>query len=62
MIRNPVTGAWRMVFQLRTQDDPVEEDVDDPTRDPDDNVIPNPAPPATEEYIDLEIARVQPPA
>jgi hypothetical protein len=46
----------------RTQDDPVEEDVDDPTRDPDDNVIPNPAPPATEEYIDLEIARVQPPA
>lgn len=46
----------------RTQDDPVEENVDDPTREPDDNVIPNPAPPATEEYVDLEIARVRPPA
>ena len=24
VIRNPVTGAWRMVFQLRIQDDPIE--------------------------------------
>lgn len=42
--------------------DPVEEDVDDPAVEPDNNVIGNPAPPATKEYIDLEIARIQPPA
>jgi hypothetical protein len=46
----------------RTQDDPVEEDIDDPRRKPDDNVIDNPAPPASDEYVDLEIARINPPA
>jgi hypothetical protein len=46
----------------RTQDDPVEEDREDPRRDPDDNLIENPAPPASEEYVDLELARIQPPA
>jgi hypothetical protein len=46
----------------RTQDDPIEEDIDDPRAEPDDALIDNPAPPATEEYIDLEIARINPPA
>ena len=46
----------------RTQDDPVEEDSDDPRREPDDSLIENPAPPASEEYVDLELARIQPPA
>lgn len=46
----------------RTQDDPVEEDDANPRRQPDDSLIENPAPPATDEYIDLEIARIQPPA
>jgi len=40
----------------RTNDDAVEEDKAD------DNVIGNPAPPTSKEYIDLEIARIQPPA
>ena len=46
----------------RTNDDPVEEDIDDPSVMPDDDLISNPAPPASREYIDLEIARIQPPA
>jgi hypothetical protein len=46
----------------RTQDDPIEEDIEDPRRDPDDNLIENPAPPASDEYVDLELARIQPPA
>jgi len=43
-------------------DDAAEEDIDDPRHEPDNNVIGNPAPPATKEYIDLEIARIRPPA
>jgi len=46
----------------RTQDDPTEDETEDPRREPDHNLIENPAPPATDEYIDLEIARIQPPA
>ena len=46
----------------QTNDDPVEEDIDDPGVTPDDDLIANPAPPASAEYIDLEIARIQPPA
>ena len=46
----------------RDKQDPVEEDIDDPEVEPDNNVIGNPAPPASKEYIDLEIARIQPPA
>ena len=45
-----------------TDADVLAEDVDDPRITPDDNLINNPAPPATKEYIDLEIARIQPPA
>jgi hypothetical protein len=44
----------------RSNDDPVEEAVDDPRTEPDDDVISNPAPPASKEYVDLEIARIQP--
>ena len=46
----------------KTKDDPVEEDIDDPRSEPDNDLISNPAPPASREYIDLEIARIQPPA
>jgi hypothetical protein len=46
----------------RSDDDTVEEDVDDPRTEPDDDLISNPAPPASHEYVDLEIARIQPPA
>ena len=44
----------------RTEDDPLEENIDDPRVEPDDSVISNPAPPATKEYVDLEIARIRP--
>jgi hypothetical protein len=46
----------------RDKQDAVEEDTDDPEVEPDNNLIGNPMPPATKEYIDLEIARIQPPA
>jgi hypothetical protein len=45
-----------------SDEDMVEEDVDDPAETPDDNLINSPAPPASKEYIDLELARVNPPA
>jgi hypothetical protein len=45
-----------------TDDDVLAEDVDDPRTTPDDDLITNPAPPASREYIDFEIARIQPPA
>lgn len=48
--------------EAETHEDPVEEDVHDPRSEPDVNIIGNPAPPGTKEYIDLEIARIQPPA
>jgi hypothetical protein len=43
-------------------DDPLEGDNEDPTVVPDANLIANPAPPGSAEYIDLEIARILPPA
>ena len=43
-----------------SHDDPLEEDTDDPRTEPDDDVIGNPAPPGTDEYVDLEIARIRP--
>ena len=46
----------------KTDDDALEENIDDPSVTPDDALITNPAPPASREYIDLEIARIQPPA
>ncbi len=45
-----------------TKHDPLAETIHDPEVEPDDDLISNPAPPATKEYIDLEIARIQPPA
>ena len=46
----------------KSKDDAVEENMDDPDVAPDDDLISNPAPPTSREYIDLEIARIQPPA
>jgi hypothetical protein len=46
----------------RTSDDPLEEDQDDPDVVIDDDLTINPNPPTSPEYIDLEIARIRPPA
>ncbi|HUP71976.1 MAG TPA: hypothetical protein VM282_02910 [Acidimicrobiales bacterium] len=44
----------------KTDDDPLEENIDDPSVTPDDDLISNPAPPTSAEYIDFEIARIRP--
>jgi hypothetical protein len=44
----------------RMKDDTVEDDIEEV--EPDLNLIGNPMSPTSREYIDLEIARIQPPA
>lgn len=43
----------------RTHDDVLEDDIDDPSVELDNDIIANPAPPATEEYIELELERAR---